>query len=75
LKTGSVSQYTSEFQIFRWGKRLQNSPLFKELHLDQLGAREDFEARIQLILLHKANGGSQFVNELLNPQLGYPDAE
>src|SRR5262249_33677058 len=68
LKAGSMAKYSAKFHVFRWSERFQYGPLVKELHLDQLGSRQNLETGIELVLLNITDRCLQFVDQQLDPE-------
>ena len=67
LEAGGVAKHAAELQILRRGERFEHRPLIEQLHLDELGPRQDLEAGVELVVLHKADGGGQLMDQLLDP--------
>src|SRR4030095_794182 len=63
-----MADHFAEFQVFGWSERFQYGPLVKELHLDELGTRQNLEAGIELVLLHITDSCLQLVDQQLDPE-------
>jgi len=69
LQARGRPERVAEFGILRGRERLQHRPLFEQLALDLLHARQDLEAGAEPVGAHMHDRGAQFVDHELHPQL------
>src|SRR4030095_15000450 len=69
LESGRMTEVGPERLVLGGRERLQHGPLLEELFLDELHARQDLEARRELIGPHITDRGLELVDHQLHPQL------
>src|SRR5205085_7849008 len=69
LQARSRAQYVAELEVFGGRQRLEHRPLLEELALDLLHAREDLEARRQVVGSYVLDRPRELVDHELHPQL------
>src|ERR1700761_25057 len=70
LKARCVAEYAAKLHVLRRRKRFKHGPLFEELHLDKLHARENLQRRWQTIVAQMIDGRAELVDEQLHPEFG-----
>src|SRR6266542_980046 len=66
LESRRLAERGAECLVFGRGQRLEHRPLLEQLLLDRLHAREDLEAKLELVLLHEAHRRLELVDRKLH---------
>ena len=69
LKARCITKDVAKLHVFAGGQGFEHRPLRKQLLLNLLDPSEDFHARVGIIAGQMTDGGAQFMNDQLEPQL------